>query len=563
MASTHLSVQTPEVEDKTAAVLEIPLSSRSAPLEEGTPAVRSDGNTTNYLQGLKLHTISVTLCLCLLLVNLEISIVSTSLVGITNSLHGFGQSSWIVTAYLLTYVGFLIICAKLSDIYGRKLSVCIAVFIFALSSAACGAAQTVTQLIVFRAFQGIGGSGIYSLSTIIFFELVPPERFASYMSFVSSVFALSLLLGPILGGAINSSSTWRWIFLLNVPAGTVAIIVLIISIPAHFPYHGQPSTEKRKIGKVFSRETMKRLDILGAALLLVAILLLVTALEEAGIRFPWKSPFVIILLTVSGLLWIVFLAWERRLTRAASVQEPVFPWRFVQSRVWVGMLLNSFLLGAPFTVAVFQIPQRSQIVNGASPLGAGIRLLPFAFASPVGSIVSAMIAGKLKVPPIYLVLIASTLQVIGFTLLSTLPTSGGFLSHAQYGYEVIAGFGVGVNISTLMLMTPFSVEKRDQAVAVGAVAQFRVMGAAIGLGIVTSVLNNFVTSRLAQFLSPSEVGTLLQTSAALSNFHPEQQNMIRSVFAEGYNLQMRILIGFAAAQLPASLVMWQKKQIVV
>lgn len=84
---------------------------------------------------------------------------------------------------------------------------------------------------------------------------------------------------------------------------------------------------------------MKRLDILGAALLLVATLLLVTALEEAGIRFPWKSPFVIILLTVSGLLWIVFLAWERKLTRAASVQEPVFPWRFVQSRVWVGMLL--------------------------------------------------------------------------------------------------------------------------------------------------------------------------------------------------------------------------------
>lgn len=101
------------------------------------------------------------------------------------------------------------------------------------------------------------------------------------------------------------------------------------------------------------------------------------------------------------------------------------------------------------------------------------------------------------------------------------------------------------------------------AVAVGAVAQFRIMGAAIGLGIVTSVLNNFVSSRLSHFLSPSEVGNLLQTSAAISQFNPEQQSMIRSVFAEGYNLQMRILIGFAAAQLPASLVMWQKKQIVV
>lgn len=103
----------------------------------------------------------------------------------------------------------------------------------------------------------------------------------------------------------------------------------------------------------------------------------------------------------------------------------------------------------------------------------------------------------------------------------------------------------------------------SSAVAVGAVTQFLAMGAAIGLGIVTSVLNNFVTSRLSYFLSPSEVNTILQTSAAISKFYPEQQDMIRSVFAEGYNLQMRILIGFAAAQLPASLVMWQKKQIVV
>lgn len=119
----------------------------------------------------------------------------------------------------------------------------------------------------------------------------------------------------------------------------MAIIILMITIPAYFPYHGQPLHSKRNTGHVFSRENLKRLDFLGAALLLVATLLLVTALEEAGIRFPWKSAFVIILLIVSGLLWIMFLGWERRVTRAASIREPVFPWRFVQSRVWVGMLL--------------------------------------------------------------------------------------------------------------------------------------------------------------------------------------------------------------------------------
>lgn len=122
---------------------------------------------------------------------------------------------------------------------------------------------------------------------------------------------------------------------------------------------------------------------------------------------------------------------------------------------------NAFFLGPPFTVSIFQIAQRAQVVNGTSALGGGIRLLPFSFASPVGSVVSAVIAGKAKIPPIYLVLFASCLQVVGFALLSTIPTGTG-LFRAQYGYEVIAGFGVGINISTLILMTPFSVEKRDQ-----------------------------------------------------------------------------------------------------
>ena len=122
---------------------------------------------------------------------------------------------------------------------------------------------------------------------------------------------------------------------------------------------------------------------------------------------------------------------------------------------------NAFFLGAPFNVAIFSLPQRFQIVNSTSPLGAGIRLLPFTCATPVGSVISSLVAGKMKAPPIYLVVTASCLQVVGFSLLSTLPVMRN-VSSAQYGYEVIAGFGVGINISTLVLMTPFSVQKRDQ-----------------------------------------------------------------------------------------------------
>ena len=203
----------------------------------------------------------------------------------------------------------------------------------------------------------MGGAGNFALCSVIFLELVPKEKYAVYTSSVSVVYSLSLLLGPILGGAINVSSTWRWVFLLksanapslsalkltcecySIPPGVLAGILVIFCIPTHFPYHGQSGYQTRSISAKLSKATLDRVDFLGAFVLLVATLFLVAALEEAGTHYPWKSAFVITLLTISGILWIAFLLWERRVTLAAKVPEPVFPWRFVQSRVWIGMLL--------------------------------------------------------------------------------------------------------------------------------------------------------------------------------------------------------------------------------
>ena len=120
-----------------------------------------------------------------------------------------------------------------------------------------------------------------------------------------------------------------------------------------------------------------------------------------------------------------------------------------------------FLTGAPFTVAVIQIPLKFQAVYGLSSLGAGIRLLPFAIASPIGSGVAAGLASRAKLPPVYIMLGGSAIQIVGFTLLSVSPTTGG-VNRAEYAYEAIAGFSVGVNLACLILMTPFSVEKRDK-----------------------------------------------------------------------------------------------------
>lgn len=514
----------------------------------------------NYLEGIRLHSITAGLCMCLFLTNLEIPIVVTALTGITNDLGGFKHSSWIVAAYMLGYVGVLIIFSKLSDIFGRKSSLLVAIGIFVIFSAACGAAQTIQQLIVFRAFQGIGGAGNFALCTIIVLELVPPGKYAKYTSVISMVYSISLLLGPILGGAISQSSSWRWVFLLNVPAAVLAGVLIIVCVPNHFPHHGKSGNSRSNFKRAFSKATLQRVDFLGAFMLLIATLFFVAALEEAGNDYPWRSTFVITLLTISGIFWIAFLFWERRVTLKNKLQEPVFPWRFVQSRIWIGMLLNALFLGGPWIVAVFQLPQRLQLINKISPLGAGIRFIPFTLAAPVGSVIASIIAKAGKVPPLYLLMFAAAVQIVGFALLATLPVSQS-IAVAQYGYEFIAGFGCGISIALLPLMTPFSVEARDLAVAMGAIAQLRMMGGVIGLAIVTTAFNGLVKSRLGRFLSTEQINDLLEFANSSLSYPADTQDRFRIIFAEGYSLQMKIMTGFAAAQLLSTLFIWQSKQV--
>ena len=192
--------------------------------------------------------------------------------------------------------------------------------------------------IVFRAFQGVGGGGCFAICSVICLDLVPKKTYATLITFISVVYTISLVIGPILGGTITMRTTWRWVFLLNVPAAAPAIVIIAFVVPRGFPYHHRPKSLK----ELMSRATMRRVDFLGGALLLLATLSLVAGVEEAGLSHGWDSAFVIAMLVVSGILWIVFLLWERHLTKGDSVPgavEPVFPWRFVQSRVWVGMIM--------------------------------------------------------------------------------------------------------------------------------------------------------------------------------------------------------------------------------
>ncbi|PMD16224.1 major facilitator superfamily transporter [Hyaloscypha hepaticicola] len=479
----------------------------------------------------------------LLLSTLETTIVSTSLVSIVDDLHGFDRSGWLVTSYLVTYTGFLIIYAKLSDILGTKLMLLCAVSLFTLFSIACGASNSMERLIVFRAFQGMGGSGIYSLSTIMGTMMVPPAKFATYVAITTSVFAISSVLGPLLGGAINDSTTWRWVFYLNGPGGAVALALIASSIPFGFPY----GKSNRFFRSMIEERAWKRIDVLGAFLSLATSILLVFALEEGGVAYPWNSGAVIASFILSGLLWTGFIIWERKLSISKSVCEPMFPWRLAVNRFVLGLLVNGFLTGFPFMAAIFNIPQRLQTVNSTSAIGAGIRLLPLLLLSPIASATSGFLITTLRIPPLYILILGGSLQTIGVGLFSSLSSSDLQIPRAQYGYQVIMGLGFGFNLSTILMMVPMVVDEKDIPVTMAAVTQIRVLGGTMGLAACSAVLINHIKEKAAMFLTSEQVAAILLSSSVIKLLPQQEQIQARMVFAAGYSQQMRIMLYFSIA----------------
>ncbi|KAJ5672271.1 hypothetical protein N7507_001398 [Penicillium longicatenatum] len=514
----------------------------------------------------------VRLCHCVFLSALDITIVSTSLTAIANDLHAFEQSSWVVSSYLTCYFSFLIIWAKLSDFFGRKLMLVAAVLLFLGFSGGCGGSQTPVQLIICRALQGIGGAGIFSMVPIIVAEMVEPARYAKYNAIISLAIAFSFLLGPLLGGAISDGTTWRWIFWINLPVGFIGLLLVLFAMPAEFPAHSENGSRFTLSISPTKRDVPTRgsIDYPGFVILLAASIMLIVAIEEAGISFSWSSALVIAFLVVSGVLLILFLSWEWYLYHTNSTREPIFPWAFIQNRILMGIYLsirtlkpeahtdyrNALLSGVPMVTLVLELPLRFMSVNGRSGLTAGIDILPFTLMIAFGSALSGGLTTKGRVPPFLVLLFATTLQVLGVGLLFSVPIDTTIPARI-YGYEVLAGLGTGLSLTTLLSVTPFLVERHALAVAMGGVTQLRILGGAIGVSAATNLLNNTAREKLATSLPIEVLARTLRDISSVKTLSLADQSMIHAAFAAGYHKQLAMILGFCAAEYIALMLMWE------
>ncbi|KAF2798817.1 MFS general substrate transporter [Melanomma pulvis-pyrius CBS 109.77] len=508
-----------------------------------------------YITGWKLHCTTLGIVLSLLLVNLEVTIVGTSLVAITNDLQGFSETSWIVSGYLVTYMGFNIVWGKLSDIFGRKSMFILSMAIFTIWSAGCGASQTMTQLIICRAFQGMGGAGCYSLATVMTYEFVPKDKLGLYGGLNSIAVSLATLMGPLFGGLINNHTTWRWVFYLNLPAGCFVIAVLFIGIPNGFPYQNEPKDQIRPSGGL---KGLERVDFFGLTMLLAGSLILSAVLLEFSLRKGWANPGSVLLVIFAILAWVVFVGWEWYIAVGDVKVEPLLPWEFVHDRPWMGILLSTFLLGVPFNVIIVFVPQRLQTVCGVSALGAGERLLPYTFSAAFGALLAMIMGSKRRVAVVHILILGSLLQTVGLALLTTLPATTEWPDRA-YGFLVIAGVGLGISFGIGILATPFVVAPQNIAVAGGSLIQFRFLGGVIGLAIVSNVFSSRLKEGLEGLLSPLEMLALDRDTSTLHTLAPDLKVKVLHVFAKEYNYQNNIIIAFAAAQLLAVAMVWNKR----
>ncbi|KAI1180244.1 drug resistance transporter [Nemania sp. FL0916] len=526
-----------------------PAEAVSLGVEESTPEFQ-------YLTGWRFYVVGAVLELALFLVNFEITIVSTALVSISNDLDDFGRTSWVITAYLITYTAGLVINAKLSDIFGRKWTYLTVLLIFSAFSGGCGGAQTMTQLIIFRAFQGIGGGGLYAVAFVMLLESVPKSKLPILTAFSTSLVALGNALGPVFGGLITQRATWRWVFLLNVPAGVIAALCVLFIVPNNFPYQGL-AKERQK-----PKPSLATIDFLGAFLLLLALALLITGLEEAASNLSWTSAATIAPIVVSTFSWGAFLFSQWIFSRPGSVVEPVFPWRFCQNRVMMGLILNSFFTGAVSITCIIQLPIRYQTTLGVNPLQAGIKLLPFVLFGPVGAALTAGLSKNRRVAPVYVGLFGVILQILGLAFLSSVPVDNPDWN-ATYGLEVLVGLGMGCAIGVVTIMTPYVVQHKDLAVATAAGTQFRFVGSAVVVSITTAVGNGWIKDQLSGVLTSQQIGGIFRSSDTINHLPPEVQKRVRAEFGRSFNLEFHIILGFAVAAVLSIALLWRRQQIKV
>jgi EmrB/QacA subfamily drug resistance transporter len=464
------------------------------------------------------------LVLVLLLAVLDQTIVAIALPTIVRELGELSHVSWVVTAYLLAGTIVAPLYGKLGDMYGRRIVLQTAIVIFLVGSALCGLSQSVTQLVLARGLQGVGGGGLIVTATAVVGDLVPPRERGRYQGIFGAVFGIATIVGPPLGGLLVDRLSWRWIFYINLPAGVFVLLLVGAILRSRAP------------------QQQGTIDYLGAILLSVALTAVILCMSLGGTVITWVSPTAIGLLVLAIAGTIAFIVAE---TRAA---DPILPLSLLRNRTFaiactVTLIINVSLLGS-----VTYLPIYLQVVKGQNPSASGLQLLPMMIGMIITSFASGQMIsrwGHLKPFPIA----GTAVMALGLVMLSRLTSASPIWQTS--GAAAVVGLGLGMVTQVLVLAAQNSVDFKDLGVATSGTQLFRSLGGALGIAIFGAIFASELHAHLGN-VAPADADIF---SGAASSRLAASDRAMYALYIESVAAALRPIFIVAAGTAAAACVL--------
>ncbi|KAF8937586.1 hypothetical protein BGZ58_002451 [Dissophora ornata] len=478
------------------------------------------------------------------LASVDITIVATSLPRIAADFDAQTQMSWVATAYLLAYTTFQPIYGRFSDIFGRKQMFIFAVALFLIGSAGCGAAPSMLALILFRVIQGFGGSGLFTVVVIMVSDMFEDlEERARYQSMIWLAFAVSAVIGPLLGGAFVQHVTWRWCFYFCLPLGVVSMS--LVTWLFQVPFEQTNLSEK-----------MRRVDYIGVILVTATVLCLLLPLTWGGTTFAWNSAPIIVLLVLFVVLACILVFMENRIVEEDAVIPPAL---LLNRNVALAVSING-VMGICFMGCMFYLPLYFQAVKGASTTSSGLRMMPNPFGAVTGTIVSSFLLKKLRDYRIFLWMGTAVMTLgVGLFMLLDADTSLG----VQLVLLLIMGLGQGLIYQNCVIACQDCAGEKHIAVATSLCGFTNSIGSAIGVAICASAFNNALQKNLAKL--PIDTQDILQqmdvveNMAAISNLPEGVKEQVIGAYADSFKVVFMVLTPIMGVAFILSLFMRRRK----
>ncbi|MFD0710658.1 MDR family MFS transporter [Paenibacillus sp. GCM10027626] len=415
----------------------------------------------------------VGLMLALLLVSLDQTILATAVPTIVSKLGGLEQYVWVFSAYLIASAAGMPMFGKLSDMYGRKLFFLLGLALFIIGSALCGTAGTMTELIIYRAVQGVGGGALMPVIFVIIFDLFPKEKRGKVQGLFGAVFGLSSVFGPLAGAFFTDHLHWRWIFYINLPLGLIAFWLVLRC------YHEKIERAKRAV------------DWLGTITLLAAVLAVMFALELGGQEYSWQSPLVLSLFAGAALLLILFVIIEH------YNRDPIVPLPLFKNRLFTASLGIGFFYGAALMTGASLIPMFIQGVIGGTATNAGLVLTPMMIAVVVSSFLGGTLARRFSYRAIMLV--SAAFLVSSAVLLSILNVDSGrgLITLCM----ILLGLAIGASFPISSIAAQHNIGYQQRGVVNSLVRFSQTLGNTLGI----AVFGSLQATRMAQYFAEAHL----------------------------------------------------------